>query len=505
MPAASRTGSRRAHAVAAATSLLLLGGLALPAYAAAPAAPAADPGPSGPPEQAAEQALENAQQALAGDGQLEPTIALAELAPLVDELDGEDRRQADALLARPTDEAGGDGTLDYGSRTVRTRCTVDFCVNYVSAGVHAAGTAYVDQVGAAVQRSWDTETGTLGYREPLRDRGPRKGEGDDPLLDVYLGDVGGLGVFGYAAPDRPNQPTSSAYLVLDNDYAEFRGKPLELMRVTAAHELFHAVQFAYDLPEDPWLKEATATWVEEQVYDGIDDNRNYLGQGSLRQPGQPLDALAGWYGNWIFFQYLAQEHGPVVVREIWERAVVDGVYSTKAVNRALAGRGSSLAAAFAAFSLANNAPTRSYEEGSAYRAAPVARSWKLGTARRGTGGWQSTSIRHLASRNHRFVPDASLTGRWELRVRVDGPDGVTRASVMIHRSDGALRTQTVRLGLRGNGTLRVGFTPGKVRKVSVNLANTSVSYRCDTGGGYACDGTPRNDSRQFRFAAHAVR
>jgi hypothetical protein len=277
------------------------------------------------------------------------------------------------------------------------------------------------------------------------------------------------------------------------------------MRVTAAHELFHAVQFAYDLTEDSWLKESTATWVEEQVHDGIDDNRNYLYQGSMRRPGQSLDSPAGWYGNWIFFQRLSETDDPLVVRRIWERAARDGLHSVTALNRTLAARGSSLAAAFADFSVSNNAPRKSYEEGGAYRAAPLSGSWKLTTARRGTGGWKSGSIRHLASRNYRFRPGGSLTGAWRLRIRVDGPDKVTRASVLVHRRDGRLGRQTVRLGSRGNGTLRVAFSPSAVRQVSVNLANTSQAYRCGNGGGFACDGTPVDDNRTFRVAARAVR
>jgi hypothetical protein len=37
------------------------------------------------------------------------------------------------------------------------------------------------------------------------------------------------------------------------------------LKVTAAHEFFHAVQFAYDIGEDGWLMESTATWMEEHV------------------------------------------------------------------------------------------------------------------------------------------------------------------------------------------------------------------------------------------------
>ena len=40
--------------------------------------------------------------------------------------------------------------------------------------------------------------------------------------------------------------------------------PLDNMRVTAAHEYFHAVQYAYDGWDDTWIYETTATMVGTQ-------------------------------------------------------------------------------------------------------------------------------------------------------------------------------------------------------------------------------------------------
>ena len=80
----------------------------------------------------------------------------------------------------------------------------------------------------------------------------------------------------------------SAYCVLDNDFApaQFPGSttPDEALRVTAAHEFFHAVQFGYDAYEDGWFMEGTAVWMEDEVYDGIDDNHQYLQASALARP-----------------------------------------------------------------------------------------------------------------------------------------------------------------------------------------------------------------------------
>ena len=53
-------------------------------------------------------------------------------------------------------------------------------------------------------------------------------------------------------------------------------QPINALRVTAAHEFFHAIQFAYDVKEDLWFMEGSATWVEDEVYDSINDNYQFL-------------------------------------------------------------------------------------------------------------------------------------------------------------------------------------------------------------------------------------
>ncbi len=100
--------------------------------------------------------------------------------------------------------------------------------------------------------------------------------------------------------------------MLDNDYArQFpTDTPLENLRVTAAHEYFHAVQFAYDAFEDAWFMEATATWAEDELYTDINDNLQYL------RTDRSAGRASRWtsssrrqhhYGAWIFFRYLTEQ------------------------------------------------------------------------------------------------------------------------------------------------------------------------------------------------------
>ncbi len=122
------------------------------------------------------------------------------------------------------------------------------------------------------------ENTNLGWKNPKPDgkRGARHGKGRDGQVDVYVTNLG-ANLYGYASTD-PGQKGRKrfAYLVLDNDYVGFPTGPVKSMQVTVAHEYNHILQFNYDVAEDLWLFEDTATWAEEQVYPEINDYLNYL-------------------------------------------------------------------------------------------------------------------------------------------------------------------------------------------------------------------------------------
>ena len=112
---------------------------------------------------------------------------------------------------------------------------------------------------------------------------------------MFLGDIAREGLYGYCSPDGA-QPDNGdgrapAFCVLDNDYArsQYGIAPINALRVTAAHEFFHAIQFAYDVYEDLWFMEGTATWVEDEVYDKINDNYQFLSDSPIRYPRRSVD------------------------------------------------------------------------------------------------------------------------------------------------------------------------------------------------------------------------
>jgi hypothetical protein len=513
--------------------VLLVGSAGVPSYAASDE-PGADPVTEavvdpGTPTEIAEDSLAAAEDLVAGDSTQDPTLVLNQLSQTLDDLPSGDQRKAERILGRPTDGNDPEDVLltyeDSFGTPVPEEAPYSLgavCVHYVGTTRHAPPMAdgnadgipdWVDQTARVMGNVWNREIAQLGYRAPLPDRGATPAgtandEGPDTRLDVYLGDIGKDGYYGYAATDRPNPRTSSAYLVLDDDFGDFAGPatPGQLMRVTAAHEFFHIVQFAYDQYEDGWFMESTATWMEERVYDAVNDNRQYLRSSAMELPGRSLDyplTTSTAYGNWIFFEFLSRRLGGAVVRSMWSRAAADGVYSTVAISRTLKAEGTSLRARFAGFAANNLYPARTYAEGESYRRPRVAATYALSSTAPGTGG-RTTRVDHLAARSYAFTAGSSLTGSRKVRLKVNAPSGISGAVAIVSRADGTLSVRSVPLSSAGNGSLTLPFSRSSVKRVTLTLSNTSVRYACGAGS-YSCNGRPRDQNEPFRFSATAVR
>ena len=126
---------------------------------------------------------------------------------------------------------------------------------------------------------------------------------------------------------------ASSYLELDNDYnfIPYNTRPLDAVRVTMAHEFFHAIHFGMDYteyegtPSDARLYwwEMSATWMEEMAYDGINDYYGYL-PGFYDFPWVSLtDFTVGFsmhpYGSAVFPIFLTEKWDTSLVQNIWFR------------------------------------------------------------------------------------------------------------------------------------------------------------------------------------------
>lgn len=463
------------------------------------------------------------------------TLVLRDLVLRLGQLTARQRAEARALLARPTDggaDPAGDG---YAVPEEAPVCTDHGCIHYVASTDDAPSLTdvdpangipdYVETASAVLEEVWAKEVTELGYRAPKSDV-TSTNNGGDGRIDVYLANLGDDGLYGYCTTDDPNaiDPGStyryddfSAYCVVDDDYAEFPppSKGTAGLRVAMAHEFFHAVQFAYDAAEDAWFMESTSSWMEDEVYDGIDDNLQYLPYGPLGRPRIPLDLNRGFavYGAWIWPRFLAETAQDVdIIRRAWKKADASprgvDMYSVQAYARVISASGSRFRWVFADLGMYDAAPAARYEEGASYPVPPDDERVRI--RRRGGVAAGSQRLDHLTNAYIRFTPGAGVGGTARLAVAVDGPPrrAGTEASVVVFSTGGRVRFLPLPVDRRGDARTVVPFGVGRIARVELVMTNASMRRdgRCwrDPSWRYSCAAYPRDDDLRFRYVATLI-
>ena len=458
-----------------------------------------------------------------------PTTELRDLALALPALEGRERRQARAILARPPsndgaglDDAGGVEPFgaEWSTAATNTRQAYlspggRFLVHWVEVSSDAPDIAtdlsplngvpdYVDQVAARADTSAAVENGSLGWPQPKSDGARGGGSG---ITDIYLADICGdqACVFGYAGPDDRSSTCRRppykcfAYLVLDNDYApdEFEYSDPDIpLSVTMAHEYNHVLQFRLDAQQDGWTLEATAVWAEEQVFPDADDWLFYV-RAWARQPQAPITNFGAGgglrvYGSavWNHWLDLGAGYGPDVILDSWRR------------SRSGRPRGNGIAA-FNRGIRKHGGPGFAQEFG---RFAAATAEWRLATGdfpdqdefpdvnRQGTlrqgGGADAFALDHTAYRLLRVRSG----GANRVRLRVKAPRGV-RATIALVGRDGGAETGSAVTRLRnlkrgGRRGVSIGGARGFERITAV-VVNTDGRLR---------HGTYTRDNKRFRVA-----
>jgi hypothetical protein len=405
------------------------------------------------------------------------TMALRDLRLARPALTGADRRTADRLLSRSYPAARlaqASTTTATAATAAKMICSAHFCLHYGS----GTTTQWAQTTSATLEHVWNVEV-PLMHRQPLPDGGSSD-QADNPnnLLDVYLDDEGSGGYYGYCtSDDKTGAHQVAAYCVLDDDFArrQYGAAPINSLRVTAAHEFFHAIQFAADVTEATWFMEGSATWAEDVVYNSINDNYQYLPSSPIRHPRTPLDYGGGSYpyGSFIFFKYASQRMGNDVVRRFWD-GVVGAPRSIQSIH-AVVGP-TAWPAFFTLFASWNTVPLHSYAE----RASYPAPSWWVRKTLAGnhTGtGLHSVRIPHLASSAVQVIPSARLSTGKHVLVSVDAPSTWTGSRALLQRrfKDGRVTQTMLPLTASGARHILVPFNHSTLRSVAVVVSNTAAT------------------------------
>lgn len=268
---------------------------------------------------------------------------------------------------------------------------------------------YIENAAKYCEESYSHMVNTLKYLPP-----PTTSK--YPKIYVYFINMSYFGWTDYGEyPDDTSGENTLIAIHKDMSFApnndDPEGKIKGALKVTIAHELFHAVKASYDWEEEVWWDEATSVWMEDEVYDEVNDYLRYL-KSWFADPSVPLDKKNSWheYGSVIFAKYLSENYGKDIVKEIWEKCKAIPKQNAKyAIDEELKERGSSFSNCFKYFTVANY--LKNYKEGSRYP--DIALKVNSTTPYINSS---NNSIYHLSS-NYIAVPAILKDNRYYLPVR----------------------------------------------------------------------------------------
>lgn len=349
---------------------------------------------------------------------------------------------------------------------------------------------WIQAVATTFEDVYTKEITQMGYTAPSANP-----------YDIYLQQL--VSVFGLTDPDTLAGQSASSYITIDNDFADvnylqYRG--LSGLQITAAHEFHHAVQFFYNYYFETWYAEATASWMEDEVYDSVNQiyeySRNYL-----QNPSISLDKPAdGGYGRWIFNRLLAENHNPAAIRAVWERLRLTSAWDPAAqVNRdipmlplvdsTMQTMQSSLATEFHSF--AKRLYTRDWATHTAdldnLYSVPltIAASYTTYPVNQASTPTPTTPLAHYSMKYYRFLPSPAVNN---LTVTITSSNGIQTS--LFKKAAGTVSEITVNSGgsptgytytVTGFGSLNPNTD--EVVLVAVNTTATdNLALSCSTDG-----------------------
>jgi hypothetical protein len=390
---------------------------------------------------------------------------------------------------RPTDDPDPNRNAYSVSQAPQSPdCSPHFCVHWVAEGLDAPSPKdsnddgvpdYVQRVLTVAEHVHTVENDKLGWREPKSDG--RMG-GSNGKTDIYLSQIGG-NLFGYAAPDRGQTSKEHriprrlhGYLVLDNDYSafEFPGTaPLSDLEVTLAHEYNHILQFGYDAYQDAWFAESSATWMEDQVYNEINDYLRYVRRWVHRAATPMTTNSIKEYGSAVWNSWLVRRYGKSIVRQAWARAIHTrpGGFAVNAYESAIRAAGhSDLPHDFAHFAadVAEWRAGKGFRESGLYPDMP----------RQGTLPLDRRPVARLLNHTTFALLDVRARGGRAVVVHVTAPQGTAASVALVGRIGSEEKGRAIsRLDFsRGGGKLRVRLPdPGRFNRITAVIVNADAS------------------------------
>lgn len=382
-----------------------------------------------------------------------------------------DRRLALKEADQSFESAGGHFVIEYGIAGLDSVPVTDADESGVP--------DYVEWVAEAMEESWQAEIEDLGFSEvPL-------GVGERYRVRLVNSSIYG--------ETRQSTDPGGSFILINQDFARFYaarpgligedpdGKVRGAIRVTAAHELKHAIQLVRsgwsEFTFDPGWLELDATFMEDVVYDQVNDYYNYLINGGSPFTSPTTTLIQASYEDSTWQHFLLERHGWPVVLRYWQRRgqVYSGESPQESYVAALQLEGLDWVDnwnEYQSWNWASGSRSRSgFGFGEAERF-PVAVTQAFDAPLPYVSGTQS--LAGMASRYHQL----ENTGRFldgELTLRFDGaPAAPWAASLVLQRAED-LEVFPVMLEAEAGSVRTVGFDFSDYDRAAVLVGNASTS------------------------------
>ncbi len=197
---------------------------------------------------------------------------------------------------------------------------------------------YVDSTAYFFDQVFQKEIVELGYIQPLKDT-----LGGSDLFDVYITQLcnEGTAIYGLTGMDYETLINEKlikgvCYIYIDNDFSAtdsvivgngkkapaYFTKSFDALKITAAHEFHHAIQFAYGftVTSSVSLNEMYSTYMERVNYPEIKDYFQYVNDLMTFPMNFPFglgEAQIGYRWS-LFAEYLDIIGGSSLLRSVWE-------------------------------------------------------------------------------------------------------------------------------------------------------------------------------------------
>lgn len=176
---------------------------------------------------------------------------------------------------------------------------------------------FVDATATYFDNTHHVIVDSLGYQSPAADSG-----GTGREFDIYLVSLNrtyGITWLEEVVPGKKD--AYSCYIEVDNDFSGFQTPALGALQVTSAHEYFHAVQVGYRYrDEDVFFMEMCSTWMEDFIYDDVNDYLFYLDNyfNAINYPFYYTNGSWFEYASCLWNHMIVKKYGANVIRDIWQ-------------------------------------------------------------------------------------------------------------------------------------------------------------------------------------------